>query len=75
MPEEAVLSFLCEVLGVPKGSLAGTEELHTFEEWNSLAAMSLIAYADENGGIVLSPEKMMACRTVSDVAALVSGTA
>ncbi len=72
--EGKVLDGLCEVLELDKGALKGHEELAELESWNSLAVLGVIAFADENCGVTLSPEKIMACRTVAELVALVRGS-
>ena len=75
MTEENVFDALCELLEVPKGTLTGAEELGSLGGWDSLAIMGLIAYTDERHGVILSPEKLLSCKTVKELAALASGIA
>ena len=67
-----LLDAICELLEVPTGSLHGTEILQGFENWSSLTVLGFLAYVDENYGVTLSPEKIMACKTVSELASLAS---
>jgi len=68
MDRTEIFSLLSEVLEVPAGSLQGTEELQSFEGWDSLKIMGLIALVDERCGVVLSPQKITDCATVNDLA-------
>ena len=67
MLDTKLLNKLCEILQVPDGSLTGQEELQSLENWNSLAVLGYMALVDEHYGVTLSPEKVMACRTVNDL--------
>jgi acyl carrier protein len=67
MLDTNLLDKLCEILQVPDGSLTGKEELQSLENWNSLAVLGYMALVDERYGVTLSPEKVMACRTVNDL--------
>jgi len=65
------LDSLSEMLEVPQGSLTGTEKLADLEEWNSMAMVSFVAFADEHFGKTLSPRQFASCDTVSDLGRLV----
>jgi len=67
MLDTKLLDKLCEILQVPDGSLTGQEELLSLENWNSLAVIGYMALVDERYGVTLSPEKVMACKTVNDL--------
>jgi acyl carrier protein len=70
MPDTKLVDKLCEVLQVPEGSLTGSEELQSLENWNSLAVLGFMAAVDEHYGITLSPERIMSCKTVNDLLGL-----
>jgi acyl carrier protein len=69
MKEEEMLDLLCEAIELPKGALKGTEELRALQQWDSLTVMAVISLADERCGILLSPERITACKTVTEVLA------
>ena len=50
-----------------------TDELENYEEWDSLAQMSLIAYLDRNFGIKLSFNNFKNTITVADLINLAGG--
>jgi acyl carrier protein len=56
-----------EIVEVPSGSLNGNEPLETLEQWDSLAMMSFIALASEQGNSSLSPRELAKCATVDDL--------
>lgn len=65
-----LLDHLTEILEVPAGSLTGSEKLVDLQEWNSIAMMSFIAFADEHFNKILSPRQFAGCETVNDLAKL-----
>ena len=67
-----VKEMLCRALEMPDSSLTGNEALADLRAWDSLAVLNLMAGIDARYGITLSPEKILACDTVRDVAMLVS---
>jgi len=60
-------------LEMPDASLSGNEALADLRAWDSLAVLNLMAGIDARYGITLSPEKILACDTVRDLAVLVGG--
>jgi acyl carrier protein len=65
--------MLCRSLEMPNSSLTGNEGLADLRAWDSLAVLSLMAGIDARYGITLSPETILACDTIRDIAMLVSG--
>lgn len=59
-----------QMVQMPAGSLKGDEQLATLEGWDSMAGISLIAMADVELNIRLSPEKLIQSKTVADLMAL-----
>jgi len=74
--EDPVLADVKEILGraleMPGASLTGNEALADLRAWDSLAVLNLMAGFDARYGITLSPEKILACNTIRDLAILVS---
>lgn len=58
------------VLEMPPGSVKESEKLADLGAWDSMAAISFIAMADSKLGAFVSAEKLAACRSVADLAAL-----
>ena len=50
-----------------------TDELASYEEWDSLSQMSLIAYMDRNFGIKLDFNNFENIKTVADLIELAGG--
>ena len=67
-----VQEMLCQVLEVPKGTLSGGESLSDLEAWDSLAILNFMALVDARFGITLSPDTILACQTVRDLAILLN---
>jgi len=68
-----VTDMLRKALEMPDASLTGNEALADLRAWDSLAVLNLMAAIDARYGITLSPEKILACDTIRDLAMLVSG--
>jgi acyl carrier protein len=68
-----VKEMLCEALEMPNASLTGNEALADLRAWDSLAVLNLMAGIDARFGITLSPEKILACDTIRDLAMLITG--
>jgi acyl carrier protein len=65
-----LLEHIARILEVPEGSLTGDEKLADLQEWNSMAMMSFIAFADEDFNKILSPRQFAGCETVDDLGKL-----
>ena len=59
-----------EVLEMPANSIKGTEKLADLAAWDSMAAISFIAMADAKLKASVSADKLAACASVADLAAL-----
>ena len=70
MNKHDFLLSLHELLELEPYTLTGAEALEGLEVWDSLAVISFIAMVDEQFGITLSAERLRACQTVDDLAAL-----
>lgn len=64
------LVLLDELLDLPPGTLRGDEALGSYQTWDSSAAVSFLALADEHCGLLLSPRVLVTCDTVDDLVAL-----
>jgi len=70
MNRQEFLAQLDEILELPSGTLTGAEPLSELEHWDSLAMLNVIALASDRCGLNLSPRKVAACSSVSDLARL-----
>ena len=61
------LNLLEELLFLDKDTLEEASELADFEEWNSMAAISLIAMFDDVFGKELKPDEVKKFETVQDI--------
>ncbi|NYZ15434.1 acyl carrier protein [Azospirillum sp. RWY-5-1] len=70
MDTKDFLLALDEMLELDPGTLTGTEELESLDNWDSLAVISFIALVDEKLGLVVEGEKLAKAKTVADLLAL-----
>jgi acyl carrier protein len=63
---------LDELLEVEPGTIGGSELLADIEAWDSVTVVSFIAMADERYGVNIPIKRIVACRTVDDLAAVVA---
>jgi len=63
-----VIEILAECLEKQNSEIHGTDEFRDYEEWDSLAYLSVIAYIDDKYGYVVPLEDFRQCRTVSSLA-------
>lgn len=60
-----VLEKIAEILEVEE--VKGNEELNSFEEWDSLTALSIIALMDSDYGKTLTNEQIKEFKTINDI--------
>ena len=70
-----VLQILSQAMQVPKDKLTGNETLSDIAAWDSLAILSFMAFVDKNCGIVLRPDELLKCESISDIEALINNHA
>jgi acyl carrier protein len=75
MENTEVYNQLAVLMETQIGSVHGDQELESLENWNSLTIISFMALADGEYGITLSPKSILECRTVKDLANLVTALA
>lgn len=63
--KEELLGKLAEILEVDKVSL--NDELESFDEWDSLTALSIIALADSDYNKKLSNDLMKEFKSIDDI--------
>jgi len=73
MNKQEFLNKIEEILELDSDTLKGDETLSDFEEWDSLAFLSVIAMADEEFNIVIEGDKLENIQTVSDLLSLIEG--
>ncbi len=67
MDSNEKLNVLAEVLDVEVAEITPSTVLDGLEEWNSLAALSLIVMLDERFGKTISNTEINAFKTVEDI--------
>lgn len=64
--------FLAEMAEIlEEDQVAPADELESFESWDSLAALSVLAMADTNFGVTLTAEEANSATTVGDLYQLI----
>jgi len=61
------LSLIEEMLELEAGSLSPEDSLDQYDQWDSLAALSLIVLLDENFSKQISGEKIKGLKTINDI--------
>lgn len=67
MTRSEFLTMLDDILEQPAGTLTGTEELSSLENWDSLAIVSVIAQVHVETGYTLEAKAVKACTNVSEL--------
>jgi acyl carrier protein len=67
MRKEEFLAIFEEILELDPGTITGKELLGEFEDWSSLAVVSLIALIDEKVGITMEPERIQESQSVEEL--------
>lgn len=67
MTRDMFLLEMDEILGLAAGTLRGEEKLEELENWDSTSLITLIALADTNSGVQITPGQIVNCSTVADL--------
>ncbi len=71
MTQTDFFRVMADVFQVAPSQITATTEFQQLEGWSSLMFLDLLAVVDEEFGIILSPAKILACKNVSELTALV----
>jgi acyl carrier protein len=71
MTKTEFLGHLDEIMEQEPGTLKSGEALKDLPKWDSMTVVQFIAFADEEFNVSLSSAKLLACKTVDDLAGLV----
>ena len=63
-----IVNLMAELLEKELHDVSPTDEFREYEEWDSLAYLSVIAAIDDAYGLVIPVEDFRACRTVKALA-------
>ena len=63
-----IIKMFEEILERDTGTINAHDEFREYEEWDSLAYLSVIAKIDDNYGLVIPIEDFRSCRTVQALA-------
>lgn len=67
MTNEEKLNVIEEAMDVEKGTLKFTDLLEKYSEWDSLSALSLIAFAEKKMNKIIGEKELRSCKTVLDL--------
>lgn len=67
MTDEEKLRAIEEAMAVKKGTLKPTDLLEKYKEWDSLAALSLLAYAEKKINKIFKEKELRNCKTVLEL--------
>ena len=67
MSADRLRDLFCEVLGLPQDRVSDATSPETTSEWDSLAAMNLVAALEETFGVELTTTEIMRMRSVGIV--------
>ncbi|NLX90377.1 MAG: acyl carrier protein [Firmicutes bacterium] len=67
MTTQEKLAMLEEIMELESGSLNAGTKLEDLEEWNSMAALALIALMDEEFNKILTGKQIKEFKTVQDI--------
>lgn len=65
---QKIINLMAECLEKEPEEIKDTDEFREYEEWDSLAYLSVIAAIDDAYGMVIPVEDFRACRTVKALA-------
>lgn len=74
MNELQLLNFLEDTLSIPRSTLTGNEQLCDLHQWDSLATLTFITMVDRKFGLALPARKVLRCRMVDELLALIGNT-
>lgn len=64
------LALIEDCMDIDEDTLNVEDELDTYDEWDSVTALSIIAMVDENFGKTITGEDLRKAKTVADVLAM-----
>lgn len=67
--EEKFISVIADALELESGSINLNDEFRKYENWDSLAQLTLIAALDENFGVGIETDDFSKLKTLSDLLA------
>ena len=65
--EAKFLELIIEVLEIEGRTIQMSDAFRDFDEWDSLARLSLIAMIDDEYGVVIEDEKFKSLRSLADL--------
>lgn len=72
MSKTEFLAHLDEIMEQEPGTLKPGTALKDLPKWDSMTVVQFIAFSDEEFNVALPSAKLLACKTVDDLAGLLS---
>lgn len=72
MEDSKVFVALEDLLEMESGAIRGEEQLCDLPGWDSITMVGFLAMAFETFGAAVAPNRLMECRTMTDLARLVA---
>lgn len=67
MSRDEFLLAMDEILGLKAGTLRGDEKIEDLQNWDSTTLITLIALAESNNDVNISPEEVVSCSSIADL--------
>jgi acyl carrier protein len=64
---QSFIEIIAEAIEMEAGSLSLQDEFRNYEEWDSIAFLSIIAALDENYGVVIDTTVFKEFKTLEDI--------
>lgn len=71
MNKQEIHAEIEKPLEISEGTIQGNEPLNSLPNWNYLAVIAFIAYADDRFGVLISADNLAKATTVSDLVQLI----
>ena len=70
MKKEDFLREIEDIAGAKRGTVSMENNLRDLPQWDSMAYVAFITFADSKLTLLIDPKRLASCRTVRDLAAL-----
>jgi acyl carrier protein len=67
LDKKQFLEEFADMLGTSAADLTPSTQLSSLENWDSVAYLSAMVLLDEKAGVTISPDDLVAARTVQDI--------
>lgn len=67
MTDEEKLKAIKEAMDIDEGTIKPTDLLEIYDDWDSLSALSLIAFIDKKLNKTIGESDIRSCKTIQDL--------